>query len=81
MEHILPSLSLEQDIADALLAQKGTLGAVLRCVLEYERGNWQQAHAAINLNEDSIREAYRKSVGWSLTTLNGFAEPLTRPVS
>jgi EAL and modified HD-GYP domain-containing signal transduction protein len=80
MEQIIPSLPLEDEIADALLSGKGPLGSVLRCVLEYEKRNWREAQAAINVKEDDIRDAYRKSVGWSLSTLNGFSEPTARAV-
>jgi c-di-GMP-related signal transduction protein len=81
MDQIVPSLPLENEIVDALLSRKGPLGAVLRCVLEYEKRNWRDAQAAVNLKEDVIRDAYRKSVGWSLSTLNGFSEPAARAVS
>jgi len=73
METVVPSLSLDQDIVDALLGHSGTLGSVLRCVVEYEKRNWSAAQSAIGLGEDIIREAYRKAVAWSLTTLNGFS--------
>jgi EAL and modified HD-GYP domain-containing signal transduction protein len=81
LEQIVPSLPLEHEIADALLSRKGQLGAVLRCVLEYEKRNWREAQAAVNLSDDVIRDAYRKSVGWSLSTLNGFSEPAIQAVS
>jgi EAL and modified HD-GYP domain-containing signal transduction protein len=73
MEQILPSLPLEQDIVDALVAQKGSLGAILRCVMEYEKRNWPAAQAAVNLSEDVIGGAYLHSLKWSLGTLHGFA--------
>jgi EAL and modified HD-GYP domain-containing signal transduction protein len=73
MEQILPSLPLEREIIDGLLYQKGNIGAVLRCVLEYERRNWSAANSSLGLDEKTIREAYRKAVGWSLSTLNTFS--------
>jgi hypothetical protein len=57
---------------DALLHQKGDLGRILQGVIEYEKRNWQQARVLLNLEESVIQDAYRKSVAWSLTTLNGF---------
>jgi EAL and modified HD-GYP domain-containing signal transduction protein len=81
LEQIVPSLPLDDEIAEALLGRKGQLGAVLRCVLEYEKRNWREAQAAVNLSDDVIRDAYRKSVGWSLSTLNGFSEPAIQAVS
>src|SRR2546422_5410963 len=73
MQQILASLPLSSEIVDALLDQRGKLGAVLCCVLEYERRNWDRAQAAVNLNKEVIGEAYRKSVGWTLSTLNGIS--------
>src|SRR5437016_1079319 len=73
MQQIVSSLPLSPEIADALLDQRGQFGAILHSVLEYERRNWIQAQAAVNVDEKIIGEAYRKSVGWSLSTLNGFA--------
>jgi EAL and modified HD-GYP domain-containing signal transduction protein len=81
LEQIVPSLPLDDEIAEALLGCKGKLGGVLRCVLEYEKRNWREAQAAVNLSDDVIRDAYRKSVGWSLSTLNGFSEPAIQAVS
>jgi hypothetical protein len=46
-----------------------------------KKRNWREAQAAGNLKDDVIRDAYRKSVGWSLSTLNGFSEPVAQAVS
>ncbi len=73
MQPIVASLPLSSEIVDALLDQRGKLGAILRCVLEYERRNWDKAQSAINLDKEVLAEAYRKSVGWALSTLNGFS--------
>ena len=77
----MPTLPLEADIVDALLYRSGRLGSALECVLEYEKHNWREAQAAVNIKEDLIRDAYRKAVGWSLSTLNGFSGPAARAVS
>ncbi len=73
MEQIIQALPLDREIVDALLYQKGNLGAVLRCVLEYEKRNWAGAQAAGNISADALREAYRESLKWALGTLNGFS--------
>src|SRR4029077_16535715 len=73
MQQILASPPLASEIVDALLDTRGKLGAVLCCVLEYERRNWDRARAAVNLDEKIIGEGYRKSVGWTLSTLNGIS--------
>jgi c-di-GMP phosphodiesterase len=73
MEQILPSLPLEREIMDALLCYKGSLGAVLQCVLMYEKHNWADAQTAANIDEATLRQAYRESLKWSLGTLNGLS--------
>jgi EAL and modified HD-GYP domain-containing signal transduction protein len=60
MDEILQQLPLDPDIADALLCQKGALGAVLRSVLEYEMEP-----------QGPLVPSYQKSLAWSLTTLKG----------
>jgi EAL and modified HD-GYP domain-containing signal transduction protein len=81
LDQIVPTLPLEPEIVDALVYRSGQLGTVLQCVLEYEKRNWRQAQAAVNIKDDLIRDAYRKAVGWSLSTLNGFSGPAARAVS
>ena len=73
MDQILPSLPLEREITDALLHQKGSLGAVLQCVLMFEKNNWADAQTAANISEETLRQAYRESLKWSLGTLNGLS--------
>jgi EAL and modified HD-GYP domain-containing signal transduction protein len=79
METILPSLPLDPEIADALLSQKGDMGAVLRCVLEYEKRNWTEAQSATNLSVSSLRDVYQKSLAWSLAMVNGVAASQLQP--
>jgi EAL and modified HD-GYP domain-containing signal transduction protein len=76
IEDVVPSLSLQEDIADALLEHNEPLGAVLQPVLEYEKRNWHAARSAVDLDDDIINEAYRTSVAWSWSTLDSFADPL-----
>ena len=75
---VVQSLPLEQDIVEAVVNHEGSLGNVLKCALEYEKRNWAEAQAAVNLNEETVREAYQKSLAWSLSTLNSFpqSEPM-----
>jgi EAL and modified HD-GYP domain-containing signal transduction protein len=67
---VVQSLPLETDIVEAVVNYEGSLGNILKCALEYEKRNWSEAQAAVNLNEETIREAYQKSLAWSLSTLN-----------
>jgi c-di-GMP phosphodiesterase len=79
METILPTLPLEREIAEALQYQTGSIGAVLHCVLEYEKRNWAEAQSAANLSVSSLRDVYQKSLAWSLTTCSGVAASQLQP--
>jgi EAL and modified HD-GYP domain-containing signal transduction protein len=79
MDSILPSLPLDPEVTEALLSQSGRLGAVLRCVLEYERRNWSEAQSAAQLSVGSIREAYQESLAWSLNTFHGVSVSQLQP--
>ncbi len=81
MEEVVQSLPLERDILEAVVSHHGHLGNVLTCALEYEKRNWAEAQAAVNLSEETIREAYQKSLAWSLSTLNSFAKSEPAKVS
>jgi len=79
MAEVVQSLPLERDIVEAVVSHNGPLGSVLTCALEYEKRNWANAQAATHLSEETIREAYQKSLAWTLSTLNSFTkgEPAT----
>jgi EAL and modified HD-GYP domain-containing signal transduction protein len=79
MDAILPSLPLDREITDALLSQSGSLGAILHCVLEYERRNWSGAESAAQLPVGSIREAYQESLAWSLNTFHSVSASQLQP--
>jgi EAL and modified HD-GYP domain-containing signal transduction protein len=73
-DQLLPTLSLAPDIADALVAHKDRLGAVLAGVEAYECRDWGRAEARIGLDLDQIRTAYQDALAWSARTLNGFGD-------
>lgn len=71
LDQVLPSLSLADDINQALLEHKAQMGAVLSGVKAYERKDWSSAEASLGLDEESIQKAYLSSMAWSVRTLNG----------
>jgi c-di-GMP phosphodiesterase len=75
MQEVLESLHLSSEINEALLNRKGDLGAILQCVLAYERRDWQNARCG-NLDAETIRSAYVKAMAWSIRTLNGFSDAI-----
>ncbi|MEW5756648.1 MAG: HDOD domain-containing protein [Pseudomonadota bacterium] len=64
MNEILPHLPLVQDITLALLKQAGEPGKVLKCVLAYEKCDWNQV-AYAGLKNSVIRACYLESVLWA----------------
>jgi c-di-GMP-related signal transduction protein len=71
LDRVLPSLSLSNDITDALLEHKAQLGSVLNGVKAYERRDWPTAEASLGLGEDAIQQANQSSMAWSMRTLGG----------
>jgi len=65
-------LSLSKDVQDALLKREGIPGTVLKCVLAYERGNWDDVTCA-NLDNESIRDAYLDAVEWTRDLVSGLS--------
>jgi len=76
---ILESLNLTPEINEALLYREGPFGAVLECVLAYERRDWSSLNFG-PLDYDKIRSAYVKAMAWSIRTLNGFSDSISPEV-
>lgn len=63
MERVLAQLPLAEDLRRALLDGLGPLGAAVRCVVAYERGEWDQVRFG-QLSRTDIRAAFLDAVGW-----------------
>lgn len=64
MEQVLHTLPLADELAAALLRYEGPLGAVLYCVLAYERGDWHLV-ACPGLEPAAITDAYLRAIAWA----------------
>jgi len=64
MPDILPALPLADVIVEALLAHEGRLGATLRCVLAYERGDWETAQN-LGCPRDLLVKTYLAALMWA----------------
>ena len=64
MEEALEQLPLASDIRLALTQWEGSSGEVLRCVLAYERGAWDQVHYG-DVPPMTIRRHYWDPLGWA----------------
>ena len=63
MKSILQSLPFPEEINDALLFQKGKMGAALDCAIAHEQGDWNMIRFA-NLTAAEISEIYIETLEW-----------------
>jgi EAL and modified HD-GYP domain-containing signal transduction protein len=68
MPEIVASLPLDNELAEALLYQEGTLGLALRSVLAYEHGNWDDVYH-LGLDSSTLTDAYLQAVVWAEANL------------
>ena len=61
LPEVLGLLPLAIEIKDALLRQSGPMGAALRCVANYEKGEWEEVRCA-GLDQPAIARAYLNAV-------------------
>ncbi len=66
LEDILVQLPLSDEINDALLRGEGRLGLLLKTVIAYEKGDWDNIKD-IKLDKKTITDAYLQSVDWTNT--------------
>ena len=64
MAAILPTLPLAEDIVAALLAHEGLLGATLRGVLAYERGDWETVQT-LGCPRALLVKSYLEALRWA----------------
>lgn len=64
MDDVLGSLPLSDSIRSAILEYEGELGEVLRCVIAYERGDWDKVSFK-DLDILSIGECYLEALDWA----------------
>jgi EAL and modified HD-GYP domain-containing signal transduction protein len=75
MDRLLESLPVTAEIKKALLAYEGHLGAVLRSVLAYERGLWDEAILP-GFQPSMLFDIYLDSVEWATKTTDSFVKSL-----
>jgi len=64
MSELLKSLSLTEQMNDALLFSNGNMAEALKCVVAYEKGNWDEV-VFENLENSMIISHYLKSIEWA----------------
>lgn len=73
MADLLQQIPLHDSLRAAILAQEGALGLVLRTVLSYEDGRWQDIRwpelESQGMTTAILSNAYRESIVWSSETM------------
>ncbi len=64
IEEILETLRLDRNIAQAVQTFDGELGAALHCVIQYEKGQWDDL-AYESLEPVKIKDCYLESIAWA----------------
>ena len=68
MADILPHLSVNEPVLQALLEQKGQLGFLMALMQDHEQANWpvlQQRLEFIKLSENESNRCYEEAIKWS----------------
>lgn len=65
----LAPLPLAESVTGALTSRSGTLGAVLGCVLDYERGEWA-AVSGLGLEARAVQDSYLQAIAWARETMS-----------
>jgi c-di-GMP phosphodiesterase len=74
MEQFVGTLPLPEDILEAIILEKGLMGAALSSVRAYEKGEWWQLKK-LQLSPDLIRKAYVEAIDWA----NHFSPMIDEP--
>lgn len=69
MPELLSQLFLENEIDDALLERKGTMGEILSAVIAYETADWERA-ALPTISDARLKQLYVESLVWSRSMTN-----------
>jgi EAL and modified HD-GYP domain-containing signal transduction protein len=68
LEELLAPLPLSDEINQALLERKGSMGDVLNCAIAYEKGDWD--NVKVNLPSAEIQNIYLEALGWAKEIFN-----------
>lgn len=69
MDQALNRVPVSQEVHDALLSGSGTLGMILNCVLEYERGHWDDVASEL-VDSRYIKKSYLQAIEWADDSLD-----------
>lgn len=64
LEELLKMLPLSEEVSAALLDHQGAIGNTLRCVLAYDRGQWDEVNCPA-MNTTEVTQAYLDAIAWA----------------
>lgn len=64
MNEVIGLLPLDDDLIDALVNREGPYGRLLKTVISYERGEWDEINEEL-FPVDKLRRSYLESVAWA----------------
>lgn len=64
LDQALDCVSVCQDVYDALIFGTGTIGMILNCVLEYEKGHWDDVACDL-VDSHHIKTSYLQAIEWA----------------
>ena len=64
MDEVIAQLPLDDELSDALGRREGPYGRLLKTVISYERGDWENVDDAL-FDGDRLRESYLDAVAWA----------------
>jgi len=70
LAEVLDSLSLAEEINQALLAQEGIMGQVLHCVIAFEQGRWERIKCS-TVGGVSLQSLYLEALSWAKEVMAG----------
>lgn len=73
LEDVLPSLSLAEEINDALLNKQGIAGQALQSVIAFEQGQWQVFEKNA-IAQEQIQPLYLQAITWAREMTAGLNE-------
>lgn len=70
MNQVLDYLPLDKEIKQALLAQEGQMGIVLRSIIAHEQGDPEEI-LKLSIEPETINNVYHKTIDWTNALHNG----------
>ncbi len=70
---ILEQVHLQKEMNIALLEKRGNMGKILKCVIAYEHGNWDEVRLG-KVPQKIIQKTYLDSIAWANSQISGLSE-------